>query len=128
MRLDRLAAAATALLWTLAGILWAAPLFHGYRIPQANGLCASGAGQIVQALNGHARDECQLAAGADHIIGILVAAGAAALAAGAAWRLRRAVLTGPGPWSSHQHCGECGGRGRLVDVLAHDHPQSPRPR
>lgn len=66
----------------LAGILLSVvPLDHG-TIPQWNGLCASGIGQLGQLLDTSARQACGMVGVADHLIGWLVGLGVAAVVAG----------------------------------------------
>jgi hypothetical protein len=77
-------------LLTLVGILLATvPLHHG-TIPQWNGLCSSGVGQIGQLLDSSAQQDCGAVSLADHLIGWLLGAGILALTASALlWISRR---------------------------------------
>jgi len=78
-----LALAAAGGLLTLAGVLLVAvPLHHG-TIPQWNGVCSSGFGQIGQLLDSSAQQDCGMVGLADHLIGWLFAGGIPALAASA---------------------------------------------
>ncbi len=65
------------------------PLHHG-TIPQWNGLCTSGVGQIGQLLDSSAQQHCGQVSLADHLIGWVFGAGIVALAAaGLLWRTRQ---------------------------------------
>jgi len=59
-----------------------------YPLPEWNGACASGVGQLVQSLSASAQSDCGDIADADHAIGWLIGLGIAALAI---WIVRAAV-------------------------------------
>jgi hypothetical protein len=67
-------------LLTVAGILLATVPFHDGTIPQWNGLCFSGAGQIGQLLDPSAQRDCGVVSLADHLIGWLLGVGILMLA------------------------------------------------
>jgi hypothetical protein len=77
-------------LLTIAGILLVTLPFHHGTIPQWNGLCSSGLGQIGQLLDTSAQQDCGAVSLADHLIGWLLGLGILALAASALlWITRR---------------------------------------
>ena len=59
-----------------------------YPLPEWNGACTSGVGQLVQSLSASAQSDCRYIADADHAIGWLVGLGIAALAI---WLIQTAV-------------------------------------
>ena len=80
---------------TIAGILLVTVPFHRATIPQWNGLCSSGLGQIGQLLDTSAQRDCGAVSLADHLIGWLFGLGILALAASALlWMTRQ---RGPQP-------------------------------
>jgi hypothetical protein len=82
-------AAAGGLLTVLGVLLVTIPFHHG-TIPQWNGLCSSGVGQIGQLLDSSAQRDCGMVSLADHLIGWLLALGIVALAAsGLLWMRAR---------------------------------------
>jgi hypothetical protein len=76
-----------AALSVLGGLLLAAGLLlmtvplHDGTIPQWNGLCSSGIGQIGQLIDSSAQQDCGAVSLADHLIGWLIGGGLLALAA-----------------------------------------------
>jgi hypothetical protein len=68
-------------LLTVLGVLLVTVPFHHSTIPQWNGLCSSGVGQIGQLLDSSAQRDCGMVSLADHLIGWLLALGILALAA-----------------------------------------------
>ncbi len=77
-------------LLTIAGILLLTVPFHHGTIPQWNGLCSSGLGQIGQLLDTSAQRDCGAVSLADHLIGWLFGLGILALAASALlWMTRQ---------------------------------------
>ena len=64
---------------------------HG-TIPQWNGVCTSGIGQIGQLFDSTAQQDCNLVGLADHLIGWLFATGLLALAGSALLWIRRPRL------------------------------------
>jgi hypothetical protein len=77
-----------ALLLTAGVLLLTVPLHDG-TIPQWNGLCSSGIGQIGQLIDSSAQQDCGAVNVADHLIGWLIGGGIAALAASALLWLAR---------------------------------------
>jgi hypothetical protein len=73
-------AAVGTLLLAAGVLLMTVPLHHG-TIPQWNGLCTSGVGQIGQLIDSTAQQDCGSVSLADHLIGWLIGGGLAALAA-----------------------------------------------
>jgi len=51
-----------------------------YPVPEWNGACTSGVGQLVQSMSASAQSDCGYIADADHAIGWLIGLGIAALA------------------------------------------------
>jgi hypothetical protein len=83
------ALAAVGSLLTIGGVLLVTvPLHHG-TVPQWNGVCSSGIGQIGQLLDSSAQQDCGMVSLGDHLIGWLFAGGALALTAGALLWVRR---------------------------------------
>jgi len=77
------ALAAVGGLLTIGGVLLVTvPLHHG-TVPQWNGVCSSGIGQVGQLLDSTAQRDCGLVSVADHLIGWLFVGGAFALAGSA---------------------------------------------
>ena len=76
----KILAAAGGLL-TVVGILLATVPFHHGTIPQWNGLCTSGVGQLGQLLDPSAQRDCGAVSLADHLIGWLLGAGILTMAA-----------------------------------------------
>jgi hypothetical protein len=90
-------------LFMLAGILLAVvPLDHG-TIPQWNGLCSSGVGQLGQLFSPSAQADCGLVGDADHAIGWLAGLGAAGLLTGI---ILAATGAGVRPLPSCLHCSQ----------------------
>jgi len=85
------ALAAVGGLLTIAGVLLVTVPFHQGTIPQWNGVCSSGIGQIGQLFDSTAQQDCGLVSLADHLIGWLFAGGALALAGSALLWMRPAV-------------------------------------
>lgn len=84
------ALAAAGVVLAAAGVLVAVVPVHHETIPQWNGLCASGAGQIGQFLDSSLQRDCGAVSSADHLIGWLLGGGIAAVAAaGLLWLARR---------------------------------------
>jgi hypothetical protein len=83
------ALAAAGLVLAVAGVLVAIVPVHHETIPQWNGLCGSGAGQIGQFFDSSWQRDCGAAGFADHLIGWLLGGGTAAVAAaGLLWLAR----------------------------------------
>jgi hypothetical protein len=91
-------------LLTVVGILLATVPFDHGTIPQWNGLCSSGVGQLGQLLDPAAQQDCGAVSLADHLIGWLLGAGILALAAAALLALTRRrgsappASPPPAPW------------------------------
>jgi hypothetical protein len=84
-----LALAAVGGVATVGGVLLVTVPFHHGTVPQWNGVCSSGIGQIGQFFDSTAQQDCGLVSLADHLIGWLFAGGALALAASALLWARR---------------------------------------
>ncbi len=68
-------------LLVVAGILLVTVPFDHGTIPQWNGLCSSGIGQIGQLIDSSAQQDCGAVSLADHLIGWLIGGGIVLLAA-----------------------------------------------
>ena len=77
------APAAAGGLLTIGAVLLVTVPFHHGTIPQWNGVCSSGIGQIGQLFDSTAQQDCGMVSLADHLIGWLFAGGILALAAAA---------------------------------------------
>jgi hypothetical protein len=82
------ALAAAGGLLTAGGVLLVTVPFRHGTVPQWNGVCSSGIGQLGQLFDATAQQDCGLVSLADHLIGWLFAGGALALAASALVWLR----------------------------------------
>jgi hypothetical protein len=74
---------------TIGAVLLVTVPFHHGTVPQWNGVCSSGVGQIGQLFDSTAQRDCGLVSVADHLIGWLLVGGLLALAASALLWLRR---------------------------------------
>ena len=83
------ALAAAGGLLIIGGVLLVTVPFHHGTVPQWNGVCSSGIGQIGQLFDPTAQQDCGLVSLADHLIGWLFAGGVLALAAAALLWVRR---------------------------------------
>lgn len=85
-----IAPAVAGVVLTAAGLLLDTVPLHHATIPQWNGLCASGIGQVGQFFDSSAQHDCAVASLADHLIGWLVGTGLVMLAlCGVIWLARR---------------------------------------
>jgi hypothetical protein len=83
------ALAAAGSLLIIGGILLVTVPFHHGTVPQWNGVCSSGIGQIGQLFDPTAQQDCGLVSLADHLIGWLFAGGVLALVGAALLGVRR---------------------------------------
>jgi hypothetical protein len=75
------ALAAAGGLLTAGGVLLVTVPFRHGTVPQWNGVCSSGIGQLGQLFDATAQQDCGLVSLADHLIGWLFAGGALAASA-----------------------------------------------
>ena len=77
------ALATVGVLLLAGGVLLLTVPLHDGTIPQWNGLCSSGIGQVGQFIDSSAQRDCGEVGFADHLIGWLIGGGITALAASA---------------------------------------------